>query len=96
MKMHEDIAPEERDYKIEIEALEGEVEVLRNEVENNRNSMETLKKENEELNNTINEYREYCNNIIKEVGQLKEESIVLMKKVIMYQEMEIRQIKENK
>lgn len=91
-----EILEKERDYKIETEFLENEIENLRNEIENCRNSEEALRKENESLNNVINEYGEYCKKLIEEIGQLKEESIILMRKVVMYQEEEIRKMKENK
>lgn len=68
-----------RDYQAECENLENEVAALRSQVET--------------LNNVNSNLQQYCNNIATELNNTKEENIILMRRIIMYQDKEIEGFK---
>lgn len=67
-----------RDYEADYKNLEKEVKEAEEHIE--------------ELNGVISELQQYCNKIITELSNLKEENLILMRKVIYYSEKEIERM----
>lgn len=68
----------ERDYKSDCEILEKRIKETEEHIE--------------ELNNIISELQQYYNKAITELSNLKEENLILMRKVIYYSEKEIERM----
>ena len=69
-----------RDYEADCKNLEKEVKEAEEHIE--------------ELNGVISELQQYCNKIITELSNYKEENLILMRKVIYYTEKEIERMSE--
>lgn len=67
-----------KDYKEDCKHLEKRVEEAEEHIE--------------ELNSVISELQQYCNKIITELSNYKEENLILMRKVIYYTEKEIERM----
>ena len=67
-----------RDYEADYKILEKEVKEAEEHIE--------------ELNGVISELQQYCNKIITELSNYKEENLILMRKVIYYTEKEIERM----
>lgn len=55
---------------------------------------ENLKSEVEELRAENESYKQYCNNLATELQQVKEENFALMRKVLIYQDAELKQYRD--